>query len=266
MKTLRLLLLLLVVGFSPTAHGGDWRKELTPVRPGGFAPLLPFKAKYKFGWAAFTAAEAEFEYERKGGMGCLKVKAATIGAVRPLWRMDAEHRSVVNLRTLRPVSLDQVETYKKDKKTFDLDFNDEGVVRRIIIDPPDAEPAKEKKFEFPEVLEIHSALQFIRSQPLKPGDVMKFVVYPSSDPYLAEVTVLEPEKRKIAGQPVDTIKLDLKLQKIDKKLNLTAHKKFKRATAWLSADERRMPLRSEAEIFVGAVWTELQSIEWKAKE
>src|SRR4051812_23910158 len=41
----------------------DWQDELTHT-PGTFAPLPPLKAHYRFGWAAFTAAEGDFEFSR----------------------------------------------------------------------------------------------------------------------------------------------------------------------------------------------------------
>jgi hypothetical protein len=54
--------------------------------------------------------------------------------------------------------------------------------------------------------------------------------------------------------------MDLKLQRVNKKNELEPHRKFKRATIWISDDNDRVLLRIESQIFVGAVIAELQSI------
>ena len=60
----------------------------------------------------------------------------------------------------------------------------------------------------------------------------------------------------------DAIKIDLKLAKIGKTLELEPHRKFRRATIWVSNDANRLLLRVEAQIFIGTVFAELQSLEF----
>jgi hypothetical protein len=52
----------------------------------------------------------------------------------------------------------------------------------------------------------------------------------------------------------------LQLNRIGKKLDLEPHRKFRRATVWVSDDNDRILLRIEAQVFVGAVFAELQSV------
>ncbi len=89
------------------------------------------------------------------------------------------------------------------------------------------------------------------------------VVYPATAPYLAEVEVLGRQKVKAAGRTYPALKLALHLWKIDKDLTLQAHEKFKRAALWISDDADRLLLRVEAEIAVGAVWGELDRLDWR---
>ena len=58
----------------------------------------------------------------------------------------------------------------------------------------------------------------------------------------------------------NAIKLDLRLKRIGKHLELEPHKKFRRATIWVSDDAERLILRIDAQIFVGTVFAELQSV------
>jgi hypothetical protein len=49
---------------------------------------------------------------------------------------------------------------------------------------------------------------------------------------------------------------------VDKNLQLAPHQKFKRAFIWVSDDRDRLVLKIQAEIFVGSVWCELQSVDF----
>ena len=59
------------------------------------------------------------------------------------------------------------------------------------------------------------------------------------------------------------IKVDLQLKRIGKHIELEPHRKFRRATIWVSDDADRILLRIEAQIFVGTVWAELQSLQFE---
>jgi hypothetical protein len=51
----------------------------------------------------------------------------------------------------------------------------------------------------------------------------------------------------------DTIRLGVKIRKINKDLTLKDYKKLKAATLWVSEDEYRLPLEIRADIFIGYV-------------
>ncbi|MDB6149001.1 MAG: hypothetical protein JWQ44_449 [Chthoniobacter sp.] len=244
-----------------TAMGGDWRDDLTPATPGGFAPLRPMKASYEFGWGAFTAATADFDYSQESeGVLQLKVNARSVGAVRAMWRMDAQHSALCNGVTLRPIRLQQTETYRDEVEQVTADFSPEGVVRLHKTSPPGATPPKLKKFKCPDLFDLQTALLFVRSQPLQTGDRYSFVVYPGKAAYLARVDVIGPEQLKAGGRQHAAVKLEIALQRVTKDLKLETHKKFKQAVGWLSDDDDRLLLKVKAEVFVGSVWAELKTV------
>jgi Protein of unknown function (DUF3108) len=245
------------------ALAGDWRATLTPPQPGTFPPPRPLKAHYTFGWSAFTAAEVQTDFATiKGGLLELKVKGATTGAVRALWPMSADHTSVIHARTLRPVSLVQNETYSDESRKTSVAFDSEGAARTRHTKPKDKDSGKTKRFKFAPLFDLHSALLFIRSQPLKPGDTVRLVCYPAAQAYYAEIEVLGREAITAAGKKYDALKLALRLQRVNKQLELESHKKFKQAWAWLSDDTDRLLLKIEAEIMVGKVWMDLEHVEF----
>jgi hypothetical protein len=88
------------------------------------------------------------------------------------------------------------------------------------------------------------------------------VVYPATSAYLATVTVLGHERFTGPSGTYNAIKLDLQLNKIGKNRELEPHRKFRRATVWISDDPDRLLLRIQAQIFVGSVFADLQSVEF----
>jgi hypothetical protein len=139
-------------------------------------------------------------------------------------------------------------------------------VRRITrVTPLKGAQEKEKRLKLPNVFDLQTALFYVRSQRLLPGESYRFVVYPSTSPYYVEIEVLGREKLKVESGAYEAIKCAVRLQRLTKKLALEPYKKFKRAYAWVSDDRDRLLLKIEAEVFVGSVWAELQSVELEPK-
>ncbi len=246
-----------------TARGEDWESRLTPPVLGEAPPMRLLHATYRFGWSKFPAATAEFDYTRtKEGPLKLEVRTRTDGLVRKLWSMDATQTALFEPETLRPISAVQTEIYKKGTRTTKLEFDEDGVSRLRESEPPEKNPPKVKRFDFPGVFDLYGALLFVRSQPLQKDDVVRVVVYPGTAPYLAELKVVGREKIVVGKKKFDALKLDLKLRKITKSLDLEKHARFKRASAWLSDDRDRLLLKIQAEVSVGSVWTEMESVKF----
>jgi Protein of unknown function (DUF3108) len=252
----------LAVSLPAPLFAADWRDSLTPLKPGTEAPIRPLTANYKFGWTALTAASADFEFTRaKGNQMRLAVHARTTGAVRALWRMDAEHEAYCDATTLRPIRLEQTETYKAKTEIANATFSPDWVERWRETKPA-GDPPKKRRVNLAGVYDLQTALLMIRSQRLRPGDVYRLIVFPSKAPYLAEVDVIGKDTLKVAGATYPAIKCQIKLQGITKQLTLEPHKKFKEAFAWMSDDRDRLLLKIKAEIFVGSVWAELTSVKF----
>jgi hypothetical protein len=258
-----LLLLLLTCLLAAPARAEDWRDTLTPPVPGKFPPPRPFKSVYRFGWSGIVAAQANFDFSKAPhGQYQLAMNTHTTGFVRTLWKMDSQHIAFCTASTLRPIRLQQTEIYKSETETTKTEFSAEGARRTTQVTPSKEPPDKEHRFKCANVFDLQTALLFIRSQRLQPGDQYRLVVFPSKAAYLAEIEVLGREKLKVPAGSFDAIKCEVRLQGITKHLELEPHKKFKRAFAWLSDDRDRLLLKIEAEIFVGSVWAELQSVEF----
>ena len=259
--------LFLLVWLGATASGASWEATLTASSPPTFPNPRPMQAKYSFGWSGFPGATADIRLSRTPGDRLqLDVTAHTIGLVRSLWKFDASHTSVVHGATLHPVEVKQVENVRNKKTVTELFFGPAGVTSKVTETPSKSPGPKVRKFDFANLFDLQSGLLYLRSQPLQERSIQRIVVYPATSAYLATVTVLGRERLTVPAGTYNAIKLDLQLSKIGKQRQLEPHRKFRHANAWISDDPDRLMLRIEAQIFVGTVFAELQSVEFdKAK-
>lgn len=238
-----------------------WVGSLTSDKgPGNFTAPPSMRLAYRFGWSGIQAATANihffsptrntFEVDASGG---------TSGFPRTLFRLDVYHQATENKTTLMPIHFFQEEKYRQETVKTNVDFEPDYVtgLREKI---PSDHPSKPNVFKFSPVFDMTTALLWVRSQPLADGDTESIVVWASNAPYLATVKVTGRDTLKIDGQKQNAIKLELRIKGIDKKMQLKEHKLFKGGRGWLSDDDKRIPLRIEADIFIGYVFAELESM------
>ena len=253
--------LLGVSGVFSSAAAADWRASLSQEAPGNFPQPRPLRAKYNFGWSGITAASGEAHFTKPSESRFqLDGSGRTIGLARALWKFDVNSRATAHAATLTPLETEQTEVVRGKKIVTNLTFTNTGVTRARTEGPDRSAATKTRQFNFPHLFDLHSALLYLRSQPLKERSVHRIVVYPTSSAYLATVTVLGREKISVKAGSYNAIKTDLQLNKVGKKFELEPHRKFRKATIWISDDADRLILRVEAQIFVGTVFAELQSV------
>jgi hypothetical protein len=260
---LTLIVLLPASGFASVA--ADWQSTLTKDPPGNFPELRPLRATYRFGWAGFTAAIGEVHFTKSSEKKFqLDGTGRTIGFVRALWKLDLNYQALANAEMLRPIESRQTETYRAKTIVTHLTFTSNGVTRTRTEGQGDTAGTKTRQFSFPNLFDLHSAMLYLRSQPLRDRSVQRVVVYPATSAYLATVTVVDREKIAVRTGTYNAIKIDLQLHKLGKHLELEPHRKFRHATIWISNDSDRILLRIEAQIFVGTIFADLQSVRFES--
>jgi hypothetical protein len=255
---------ILLFAFSGSALAANWQATLTSAPAGNFPELRPLHASYRFGWSGLTAAVADVHFMKPSqdkfqfdGTG------RTTGLVRVLWKLDVSHRADASAETLYPTETQQTESYRWKKIVTHLAFTRSGVTRTRTEGQEGTAETKTRQFSFPDLFDLHSAALYLRSQPLRDRSVYRIVVYPATNAYLATITVLGREKVSVHAGHYNAIKLDLQLKRVGKHMELEPHRKFRRATIWVSDDADRLLLRIEAQIFVGTVWAELHSVHFE---
>ena len=248
------------LAFCSSSLAENWEATLSKDPIGNFPEMRPLRASYRFGWSGLTAATGDVHFTKPSeNKFQLDGTGRTIGFVRALWKLDVSYQAIASAETLRPIETEQIENYRSKKIGTHLTFTNNGVTRARTEGKGTAE-AKTRQFNFPNLFDLFSAMLYLRSQPLKDRSVYRVVAYPATNAYLATVTVVGREKISVHAGSYSAIKLDLRLKRIGKHRQLEPHRKFRRATIWVSDDAERLLLRIEAQIFVGTVFAELQSV------
>ena len=250
--------------FASAANGAKWEETVTAASPPSFPGPRPLYAKYGFGWSGFPGANADVRLTKPSrDRFQLDGTIHTIGLVRTLWKFDATQTATADSATLRPLEMKQTENVRNKKTVTNLLFDASGVTSKETETPGPGAGPKTRRFDSPHVFDLHSALLYLRSQPLQDRSIQRIVVYPATSAYLATVTVLGRERLTVPSGTYNAIKLDLQLSKVGKNRELERHRKFRRGTVWLSDDSDRLLLRIQAQVFVGTVIAELQSVEFE---
>ncbi len=251
----------LLVALFTGSLSANWEATLSKEPAGNFPELRPLRASYRFGWSGLTAATGDVHFSKPtGDKFQFDGTGRTIGFVRALWKLDVNHRALANAETLHPIETQQTENYRSKKIVTNLTFTAAEVTRTRTEGEGAAAKTTTRQFSLPNLFDLHSAALYLRSQPLKDRSVNRIVVYPATNAYVATLTVVGREKISVRAGTYNAIKLDLKLKRIGKHLELEPHKKFRRASIWVSDDAERLLLRIEAQIFVGTVFADLQSV------
>lgn len=247
-------------GWVSTGIAADWQSTLTKDPPGDFPPLRPLHATFVFGWGGITAATGDIHFARSSSNRFqIDATGRTIGLARVLWKLDGSYHAVAQAETLRPIEMKQVEVYRSKKIVTDLTFNGDTVTSERT----DNKTKESNDFSFPGLFDLQSVMLYLRSQSLKEGSVYRTVTYPATCAYLVTVTVVGHEKIAVRAGTYNAIKLDLKLQRIGKNFQLEPYRKFRRANLWVADDADRFLLRVEAQIFIGTIFVQLQSIHYE---
>ena len=246
----------------------DWYKRVSPSEPGAFPVVRSFDADYHLGWGGLQAAQVNAHCVSSPTTHEIHTtfKAATTGAARVLYKLDAIQVSVLNRTTLRPIWLEQTEQNSKKHLLSRVDFSPTGASRRERnLDKSEHDPSafgKTRQYLFSSLYDMQSVLLYVRSLPLAQGSEMILPLMTANSPYLATIKVLERNRVKVKAGEFPAIECSLQLEKIKKDGTLEPRKGFKSAHAWISDDADRLLVKAESEVFIGSVSLELDQVKF----
>ena len=255
-----LLFFLLAATLQVQAAAPPWAKTLTSTKFGSFPIVRPLKLHYTLGWnGALHSGDLVFELNKPGSKyHTTQIYGGSSGVAKTLFPYKANFVAYLDKKSLRPLVFVGEETDKREHMRTTNRYKKNSMTSKEVvtaINKKGKDHTRNKSFKWPAQLGPVSAMYFIRSQELKKGDRLVFVMHPFHSPYYCEVTVLGREKHL----GLDAIKMDIKMRKISSKFTLKPYKKMKESTLWLSDDIDRIPIELRSKVFVGDVRMTLKS-------
>jgi hypothetical protein len=184
----------------------------------------------------------------------VRVEAKTSRMLDLIWKMRDTITSTFDAQALSPSHFKF--SQRENAKVIDTEARYDGsakvwaVNRQQVGKKPQA-----YEFESQNMLDPITAVYTARSVDLKVGDRLYFKIFGGRYQYLLELLVERKEPVELgSGKVVEAFKIIPRVQ------NITKHgyaNRLNDAAIWISADERRLPIKLSSKISFGSVYMEL---------
>jgi hypothetical protein len=241
--------------------------QVLPVKPDAvpvYQPkYYPFeggeKAVYRASWnGMFSVATAEIFTTPALVDGRqvynVRVEAKTSKALDLIWKMRDTILSTFDAKALMPSRFSFHQ--RENSRVINTDARYIESSKRWAVNRQQVgKRAKIWEFESQNTFDPLSAVYLARTLEFKPGDRLYFKVFGGRYQYLLEMNVERKERVTLhSGKTVEAFRIIPRLQNITK--NGYAER-MNEAVIWISADERRMPVKLSSKITFGSVHLEL---------
>ena len=224
---------------------------------------LPFeageRALYRANWnGMFSVASAEIHTTPKVVDGKkiiqVRVDAKTSGALDLIWKMRDTISSTFDAVALTPAHF--VFSQRENAKVIDTEAKFDHRTKRWVVNRQQVgKLTKNYQFESNNTLDPITAVYLARSTEYKVGDKLYFKVFGGRYQYLLELFVEKKEPVELeSGKTVEAYRIVPRIQNITKRGYAG---RVNEAIIWISADERRVPIKMSSKVIFGTVHLEL---------
>jgi Protein of unknown function (DUF3108) len=247
----------------PVSDGG----QVLPIKPEA-VPLYhpkryPFesgeRAVYRASWnGLISVASAEIYTTSTVVDGRkiyqVRVEAKSSRILDLIWKMRDTISSTFEAKALAPSRF--TFRQRENSRVIDTDARyNEASKRWAVHRQQVGKRAKIYEFDSDNTLDPLTAVYLARSLDFKPGDRLYFKIFGGRYRYLLELQIESKERVSLeSGKTLEAFKIIPRLQNITK--NGYAER-FNEAVIWISADERRLPVKLSGKIVFGSVYLEL---------
>ncbi|MFM2196641.1 MAG: hypothetical protein RLZZ505_73 [Verrucomicrobiota bacterium] len=235
-----------------------WKAELSPPTPGHHPDIASSTLDFTLSWkGTLNAGKLRMEFApksaRKPGVFVTKCTASSLGAVAKLYPYSLSYWSEIHPGTLNSKYFHATEDHGKETVVTTNRYSSGKVSVSEITTLSKTGAVSTDTFSFPigPARDLISAILYVRSQKLDPGEEHTLLLMPFRTPYLLKVKVEAKEQH--LGR--DALRISFGLRKIDRNsLALVPYKKLKKpVTLWLSNDADRIPIELRASVYIGDV-------------
>jgi len=259
-RMITLVGLLCFSSFSVADEGFLINPEAVPVYAPRFSPYADGeKAVYKATWnGIISVATAEIYTTPLVANGKkvyqVRVEAQTSKLLDLIWRMRDTISSTFDAKALSPSRF--AFNQRENSRVIDTEAYYNSVTNRWVVNRQQV-GKKTKKYEFDShnTVDPITAVYLARSLDFKVGDRLYFNIFGGRYRYLLELYVERKEPVEMAsGRVIDAFRIVPRIRNTTKK---GYAKRLYEAFIWISADERRLPIKMSSKIAFGSVYLEL---------
>jgi hypothetical protein len=217
------------------------------------------KAVYRGSWnGLFSVATAEI-YTVPAVVGDrrvynVRVEAKTSKVLDLIWKMRDTVRSSFDAKALAPFSFSFHQ--RENSRIIDTEASYDPSTKRWVVNRQQVGKRKKSyEFDSQNTLDPLTAVYLARSLEFKPGDRLYFKIFGGRYRYLLELHIERKEPVTLAsGRTVEAYRVIPRLQNITKR---GYAERLNEAVIWISADERRIPVKLSSKIVFGSVQVDL---------
>lgn len=237
---------------------------IKPTQVPAYQPThFPFdageKATYRASWnGIFAVATADIYTSSKMVDGKkvyhVRVEARSSKALDVFWKMRDTIQSTFDAKSLAPVQY--TFNQRENSRVIDTVASYDRAAERWSVNRQQV-GKKKKAYQFNShnTLDPITAVYLARSSEFKVGDRLYFKVFGGRYQYLLELFVERKEPVALEkGNVVQAYRIVPRVQNITKR---GYAQRFSEAAIWISADERRVPVKMSSKIIFGSVEMEL---------
>jgi hypothetical protein len=240
----------------------------------GEAPITPSVPAYQPKFQPFEAGESQVYRAHWNGMVAVataeittkpalidgrkvyqvKVQAKSSRFLDLIWKMRDTITSTFDAKAFAPSRF--TFRQRENSKVIDTEAHyDESSKRWAVNRQEGGKKPKVYEFDSQNTLDPITAVYLARSVDFKVGDRLYFKIFGGKYQYLLDLRIDGKEPVKLpSGKSVEAYKIIPFIQNIAKEGYAS---RLNEATVWITADERRLPVKISSKIFVGSVYLEL---------
>ena len=183
----------------------------------------------------------------------VQVEAKSSGMLDFIWKMRDTITSTFDAKALSPARF--TFSQRENSKVIDTEARLDHTRKRWAVNRQQAGKRPNiYEFDAQNTLDPITAVYLARSVDFKVGDRLYFRIFGGRYQYLLELLVEKKEPIELAAGKIEAYRIVPRIQ------NLTKNgyaERLNEATIWISADERRLPVRLSSKIAFGSVHLEL---------
>jgi hypothetical protein len=256
------LWIVFTVGFVSFAEAGQ--APATPESVPAYQPkFYPFeggeKEVYRASWnGMISVATAEIHVTPMVADGKkvyqVRVEAKTSKVLDLIWKMRDTINSTFDAKALSPSHFKF--SQRENSRIIDTEARYNGATKRWVVNRRQVgKKTRIYEFDSQNTLDPITAVYLARSVEFKVGDRLYFNIFGGRYRYLLELAVERKEPVEMdSGKVVEAYKIIPRIQNITKKGYAG---RLNDAAVWITADERRLPVKLQSKILFGSVYLEL---------